>query len=140
MGYRREFLRSGCTAALAASLAGCSGTSGAETRIGEIVLDNKQNRANTFHLLVLCDGEVVLWRTFDFEARPDLQEDPPKGTVVDDIPAEWTDCRVHARLNDEETAEIDLANYDVECTIIDVEAHETAGFYLTYSTDPSLCE
>ncbi len=86
------------------------------------MVDNWQDRANTIHLLVLCDGDVTLWRTYDVGARPDPSEDPPQGAVIDDLPDERTDCRVVARLNDGETAEIDLAEHDLDCTELHVQA------------------
>ncbi len=137
MTSRREALRAGVTAALAASVAGCSGNSQTETRIGDITVGNRQDRPNTMHLLVLDEDEVVLWRTWDFEAAPEDPNTASPGVTLDDVPAEWTNPRVHARLNDEETAEFDLGEVGAECTYLTVYAEPAdmgGGLTIYHST------
>lgn len=137
MQSRREALRAGVTAALAASVAGCSGNRQVETRIGSIDFGNWQHQPNTMHLLILHEGEIVMWRTDDFEAAPEDPNTVSPGVVLDDIPAEWTNSRVHARLNDEETAGIDLGEFGMECTnlkVLAMPADMGGRLEISYST------
>ncbi len=137
MKSRREALRAGATAALAASVAGCSGNDPVETRIEDIDFGNWQHQPNTMHLLILHEGEVVMWRTDDFEAAPEDPNTASPGVVIEDIPAEWTNPRVHARLNDEETAEFDLRGLGVECTrlkVLAMPADMGGGLSISHST------
>jgi hypothetical protein len=86
------------------------------------------------------EGEVVLWRTDDFAAASGEPDDPAPGVTIEDVPAEWTDCRVHARLNDADPVGIDLGTIDAACTYLTVDAvpaDEGGGLSIFHST---VCE
>ena len=131
---RRNLIRTTGTTALGLALGGCLYNRSPNTKIGKIVVGNYQPRDITIHLLLLCDNQPQIWKSFHLKSRAEATDEQPSGTVLSEISKELTDCNVYAQLNNEDDkASLNLDKLDTACTNLQVYAEKQGEVTIYYS-------